>query len=132
LLSPGGVHSHERQIAAMVELAAKDGVQRVFVHAFLDGRDTPPRSAKASLYTMAAVCAKYRSARIATVCGRYYAMDRDKRWERVAPAYAMLVDGEAKHVAASADEALAAAYARGESDEFVAPTVVKDEHGNVA
>jgi 2,3-bisphosphoglycerate-independent phosphoglycerate mutase len=132
LLSPGGVHSHERQIAAMAELAAKGGVPGVFVHAFLDGRDTPPRSAKPSLDTMAAICAKYPNARIATVCGRYYAMDRDKRWERVAPAYAMLVDGDAEHVATSADDALEAAYARGESDEFVAPTVVQDAQGSVA
>jgi 2,3-bisphosphoglycerate-independent phosphoglycerate mutase len=132
LLSPGGVHSHERQIAAMVDLAATGGAPSVFVHAFLDGRDTPPRSARASLDMMAAVCAKYPNARIATVCGRYYAMDRDKRWERVAPAYAMLVDGDAKNVATSAGEALEAAYARGESDEFVAPTAVKDARGNVA
>ena len=132
LLSPGGVHSHERQIAAMVELAASGGAPSVFVHAFLDGRDTPPRSAQASLDTMAAICARYPNARIATVCGRYYAMDRDKRWERVAPAYAMLVDGDATHVATSAADALEAAYARGESDEFVAPTVVKDAQGNAA
>jgi 2,3-bisphosphoglycerate-independent phosphoglycerate mutase len=132
LLSPGGVHSHERQIAAMVDLAATGGAPSVFVHAFLDGRDTPPRSAKPSLDTMAAVCAKYPNAPIATVCGRYYAMDRDKRWDRVAAAYAMLVDGASKHVAASADDALEAAYARGESDEFVAPTAVKDVRGDVA
>jgi 2,3-bisphosphoglycerate-independent phosphoglycerate mutase len=132
LLSPGGVHSHERQIAAMVDLAGRGGVPRVFVHAFLDGRDTPPRSAAPSLATMSAVCAKYPGARIATICGRYYAMDRDKRWERVAPAYAMLVDGEAEHVAASSAEALDQAYARGESDEFVAPTAIRDPAGNVA
>ena len=129
---PGGVHSHERQIAAMVDLAANGGAPSVCVHAFLDGRDTPPRSARASLDRMAAVCASYPNARVASVCGRYYAMDRDKRWERVAPAYAMLVDGEAKHVATSGGDALEAAYARGESDEFVAPTAVKDAEGNVA
>jgi 2,3-bisphosphoglycerate-independent phosphoglycerate mutase len=116
----------------MVDLAGRGGVRQVYVHAFLDGRDTPPRSAKPSLAAMAAACEKYPGARIATICGRYYAMDRDKRWERVAPAYAMLVDGEAKHVVASAEEGLAAAYARGESDEFVAPTVIKDSAGNVA
>lgn len=132
LLSPGGVHSHERQLAAMVDLAAAGGAPHVYVHAFLDGRDTPPRSAKPSLAMMKTVCAKYPSARIATICGRYYAMDRDKRWERVAPAYAMLVDGEAKYVAASPVEALDDAYARGESDEFVAPTVIKDSSGNAA
>ena len=132
LLSPGGVHSHERHLAAMVDLAAAGGAPHVYVHAFLDGRDTPPKSAKPSLATMEKVCAKYPSARIATICGRYYAMDRDKRWERVAPAYAMLVDGEATYDAASPSQALDAAYARGESDEFVAPTVIKDAAGHAA
>ena len=132
LLSPGGVHSHERQLAAMVDLAGRAGVPHIYVHAFLDGRDTPPRSAQPSLAAMAAVCAKYPGARIATVCGRYYAMDRDKRWDRVASAYAMLVDGDAEYAATSADEALSAAYARGESDEFVAPTVIRDAADAVA
>ena len=85
LLSPGGVHSHERQIAAMVKMAADAGVD-VAVHAFLDGRDTPPRSARESLDAMQALCERHPNARIASICGRYYAMDRDKRWERVAPA----------------------------------------------
>ena len=130
LLSPGGVHSHERQIAAMVELAAKSGVKAIHTHAFLDGRDTPPRSAAASIAFMEGVCARHPGARIATVCGRYYAMDRDKRWERVAPAYAMLVDGEARYTAESATAALAAAYARDEADEFVRPTVIVDARGS--
>ena len=132
LLSPGGVHSHERQIAAMVELAAKGGAPRVLVHAFLDGRDTPPRSAAASLAYMDGICAKHAGARIASVCGRYYAMDRDQRWERVAPAYALLVDGKAEFRADSALSALEAAYARGESDEFVKPTAVLDRSGALA
>src|SRR5580765_2254324 len=118
LLSPGGVHSHERQIAAMVDMAAGAGA-RVAVHAFLDGRDTPPRSALASLQSMDGVCSRHRDARIASICGRYYAMDRDQRWERVAPAYELLVDGVAPFAAATAEAALEAAYARGESDEFV-------------
>ena len=95
LLSPGGVHSHERQIAAMVDLAAAGGAPRIVVHAFLDGRDTPPRSAAASLDFMTEVCREHRATRIASICGRYYAMDRDKRWERVAVAYDLLVDGSA-------------------------------------
>ncbi len=99
LLSPGGVHSHERQIAAMVELAAARGVAKILVHAFLDGRDTPPRSAAASLAFMDAVCASCPGARIASVVGRYYAMDRDQHWERVAEAYELLVDGSAPYVA---------------------------------
>ena len=85
LLSPGGVHSHERQIAAMVEMAAQAGVG-VAVHAFLDGRDTPPRSAGQSLAAMQALSARHPGVRIASICGRYYAMDRDKRWDRVAKA----------------------------------------------
>jgi 2,3-bisphosphoglycerate-independent phosphoglycerate mutase len=129
LLSPGGVHSHERQIAAMVAMAASGGVDRIRVHAFLDGRDTPPRSAAASIEFMERVCARHLGARIASICGRYYAMDRDQRWERVAPAYALLVDGTAEHVADSAAAALAAAYARGESDEFVKPTAIRDAGG---
>ena len=132
LLSPGGVHSHERQIQAMVDVAGQAGVERIYVHAFLDGRDTPPRSAKASLDAMDRLCAKYPGARIATICSRYYAMDRDKRWDRVARAYAMLVDGTASQSASSSIEGLEAAYARGESDEFVAPTVVRDSSGGVA
>ena len=128
LLSPGGVHSHERQIAAMVDLAGSAGA-RVAVHAFLDGRDTPPRSASPSLRAMAGVCARHRDARIASICGRYYAMDRDKRWERIGPAYELLVDGKAAYVERSAQAALEAAYARGETDEFVKPTAIADAQG---
>jgi len=122
LLSPGGVHSHERQLAAMVELAGRDAVP-VRVHAFLDGRDTPPRSAAASLARMDDTCARLPDARIASICGRYYAMDRDQRWDRVAQAYALLVDGAAP-TAPTARAALDAAYARDESDEFVKPTAI--------
>ena len=129
LVSPGGVHSHQRQIAAMIDMAAAAAVRQVAVHAFLDGRDTPPRSAAASLEFIENACAAHFNARIASICGRYYAMDRDQRWDRVAPAYRLLVDGAAPHAAASADEALAAAYARGESDEFVQATAIRDARG---
>ena len=129
LLSPGGVHSHERQIAAMVEMAAAGGAPRVAVHAFLDGRDTPPKSAASSLAFIDGVCARHPNARVASICGRYYAMDRDQRWERVAPAYALLVDGTAQYVAASPEQGLAAAYAREETDEFVKPTAIVDAAG---
>jgi len=136
LVSPGGVHSHERHLAALVDLAAREGVARIHVHAFLDGRDTPPRSAAPSLAFMDGACAKAAargaSARVASICGRYYAMDRDKRWERVAPAYALLVDGSAGHAACSALEALDAAYARGENDEFVNATAILDADGRPA
>ena len=127
LLSPGGVHSHERQIAALVDLAGARA--RVRVHAFLDGRDTPPRSAAASLDLMSATCARQEDARIASLCGRYYAMDRDQRWDRVSAAYALLVDGAAPFTATDARAGLDAAYARGESDEFVKPTALVDAAG---
>jgi len=86
LLSPGGVHSHENHLLAMVTLAAEQGVPRVAVHAFLDGRDTPPRSAAPSIARLEAACAAAGNAFVATLAGRYYAMDRDQRWERVRPA----------------------------------------------
>ena len=126
LVSPGGVHSHERQIAAMVEMAATGGAPRVHVHAFLDGRDTPPKSAAASLAFMAGVCARHPGARIASIVGRYYAMDRDQRWDRVSAAYDLVADGRAPFTAATAGAALAAAYGRGETDEFVKPTAIVD------
>jgi 2,3-bisphosphoglycerate-independent phosphoglycerate mutase len=129
LASPGGVHSHERQIAAMVELAGASGAPRLRVHAFLDGRDTPPKSAAPSLAFLSGPCAKFADARIASICGRYYAMDRDRRWERVLPAYELLVDGRAPYSAASPRAALDAAYARGETDEFVAATAILDAQG---
>jgi 2,3-bisphosphoglycerate-independent phosphoglycerate mutase len=124
LLSPGGVHSHETQVFAMLELAHRAGVQRVAVHAFLDGRDTPPRSAAASLAALQAKCDALGNARIATVSGRYYAMDRDKRWERLRLAWDAIVEAKSEHHAASAQAALEAAYARGENDEFVLQTVI--------
>ncbi len=132
LLSPGGVHSHERQIAALVDMAAAEGVGRIAVHAFLDGRDTPPRSAAASLKFMGDVCEKARGARIASIVGRYYAMDRDQRWDRVREAYDLIVDGRASFTAPTAQAALAAAYARGETDEFVKATAIVDSAGRGA
>lgn len=124
LLSPGGVHSHETQIFAMLDLAQREGVPRVAVHAFLDGRDTPPRSAEASLRALQSRCDALGNARIATVSGRYYAMDRDKRWDRLRKAWDAIVEAQAEHRAADALSALQAAYARGENDEFVLPTVL--------
>ena len=123
LLSPGGVHSHEAHVFAMLDLAAKRGVERVAVHAFLDGRDMPPRSAGPSLHALQATCDALGNARIASVGGRYYAMDRDKRWERVRKAWDAIVEARGEH-AADASSALQAAYARGENDEFVLPTVL--------
>ena len=126
LVSPGGVHSHESQIHAMIEMAARAGVKNVLVHAFLDGRDTPPKSAEASLAALEKKCAGLKTGRIASICGRYYAMDRDNRWERVQSAYELITEGKAGHRAATAAEGLNAAYARGETDEFVKATVIGD------
>jgi 2,3-bisphosphoglycerate-independent phosphoglycerate mutase len=124
LLSPGGVHSHEEHIHAMVELAVERGADRVYLHAFLDGRDTPPRSAVSSLEAMEAVFKKLNGGSFASVVGRYYAMDRDQHWERIQSAYDLITRGEAEFNATTAGEALAAAYARDESDEFVKPTAI--------
>lgn len=124
LLSTGGVHSHELQIFAMLELAAKRGLKKIYLHAFLDGRDVPPRSAASSLQAAEAKFAQLGVGRIATITGRFYAMDRDKRWERVESAYNLLVKGESEHKAVTALEGLEAAYQRDESDEFVPPTAI--------
>mgnify|MGYP001549399836 FL=1 len=124
LVSPGGVHSHEDHIFAMLDLAAHRGVSRIAVHAFLDGRDTPPRSARPSLEKLEVKCAAIAGARIASVSGRYFAMDRDKRWDRVRLAYDAVADAASPLHAKSAVEALDLAYARDENDEFVKPTVV--------
>src|SRR5579863_8555424 len=117
LLSPGGVHSHQHHIAALARLLGDAGVE-VALHAFLDGRDTPPESALAHLKSFRAEVAGARGVAIATVSGRYFAMDRDKRWDRVEKAYRCLVAGEGRH-ADAAEAAVEAAYARKESDEFV-------------
>jgi len=124
LLSPGGVHSHEAHIHAMLELAARAGLKNIFIHAFLDGRDTPPRSAAQSLQALQEKCAQLGAGRIAGIVGRYFAMDRDNRWDRVQVAYDMLTLGQAPFTAADALAGLDAAYARGENDEFVQATVI--------
>jgi len=122
LLSPGGVHSHESHIQAMVTLALEEGAAEVYLHAFLDGRDTPPQSAEASLVALEKQLHESGRGRIASLIGRYYAMDRDKRWERVQSAYELLTQDRAEFSADSAVQGLKAAYARGESDEFVKAT----------
>jgi 2,3-bisphosphoglycerate-independent phosphoglycerate mutase len=124
LVGPGGVHAHDRHLVALAELARREGVLSVRLHALLDGRDTPPRSA---LEFVAALEARldeaHPDARIATVGGRYFAMDRDRRWERTERGYDAIVHGVGEH-APSAIAAIEAGYARGENDEFVAPTVI--------
>lgn len=129
LLSDGGVHSHESHIQAMIEMAAEQGVNNIYLHGFLDGRDTPPRSAKGFIEKVEAVFTKLNKAKLgrgklASIVGRYYAMDRDNRWDRVERAYNLLTGAEVEHHADSAIEALEAAYKRNEDDEFVAPTII--------
>ncbi len=130
LLSPGGVHSHEKHIHAMVKLAVDRGVKKVYLHAFLDGRDRPPKSAEASLQAMNDVFAELGTGRIASIVGRYYAMDRDNRWCRTEVAYDLLTQGIADYSATDACEGLLQAYERGETDEFVKPTAIVPEGGS--
>lgn len=118
LLSPGGVHGHIDQIVAACGCLVEQGVEKIYVHGFLDGRDTPPKSAQASLDALEIEFARLGAGRIVSLVGRYYAMDRDNRWPRIESAYRLIVSGDAEHQAATASEALSAAYERGESDEF--------------
>ncbi|MCG6213133.1 2,3-bisphosphoglycerate-independent phosphoglycerate mutase [Vibrio furnissii] len=127
LMSPGGVHSHEDHIYAAVELAAARGAEKIYLHCFLDGRDTPPRSAEASLKRFDELFAKLGKGRIASLVGRYYAMDRDNNWDRVEKAYDLLTAAHGDFTFGSAVEALQAAYARDENDEFVKATEVRAE-----
>ena len=124
LLSDGGVHASEQHILAMINMAAARGARQVYVHAFLDGRDTPPRSAHTSLRRADALLKELGVGYVASIVGRYYAMDRDLRWERIEKAWQLLVRGKAEYSATCATEGLDAAYARGENDEFVQATAI--------
>ena len=131
LVGPGGVHANDRHLVALAELAARRGTPHVRLHALLDGRDTPPRSAIAFVTDLELrLAAAHPDARIATIGGRYYGMDRDKRWERIARAYDAIVHGVGEK-AGSAIEAIERAYDRGENDEFVLPTVIDGVDGHV-
>ncbi|CAN5724972.1 2,3-bisphosphoglycerate-independent phosphoglycerate mutase [soil metagenome] len=133
LVSRGGVHADLPHLFALIDLARRRGVGRVHVHALTDGRDTPPDSARRYLGEVVEHIARSDApARIASVIGRYWAMDRDARWERTERAFDAIVCGDAPHRAASADEAIAAAYARGETDEFIAPTLITAADGSAA
>lgn len=123
LLSDGGVHSHIDHVVALLDLAKRQGIKKVFVHAFLDGRDTAPASANQFIDSLEEKMREMGIGHIASVIGRYYAMDRDKRWERTEKAYAALVYREG-YQSFSARQAVEDAYARGETDEFVKPTVL--------
>lgn len=124
LLSDGGVHSHEEHIHAMAEMAVKRGADKVYVHAFLDGRDTAPKSAQSAINAMDQTFEHIGKGRLATIVGRFYAMDRDQRWNRVEEAYKLIAEGQGAYQAQTASEALQNAYAREETDEFVKPTTI--------
>jgi 2,3-bisphosphoglycerate-independent phosphoglycerate mutase len=126
LLSPGGVHSHTEHLKGLLKLAEQNNIEKVFVHAFLDGRDVPPSSAKQYINEIEASMKEIGVGKIATISGRYYAMDRDNRWERVELAYNALVNGTGE-VASSAIEAVDKSYANGKTDEFVIPTVITED-----
>lgn len=125
LLSDGGVHSHNTHLYALLRMAREQGLSKVYIHPILDGRDTPPRSAGQYLEELEQVCREKGLGSIASIAGRYYAMDRDKRWPRTEKAYAAYIYGAGK-TASTPLEALEHAYARGESDEFVLPTLIKN------
>jgi 2,3-bisphosphoglycerate-independent phosphoglycerate mutase len=127
LVSPGGVHSHQDHIVALAKALAAGGLS-VAIHAFLDGRDTPPKSADGYVAKLSSDLAGSKNIRIATVSGRYYAMDRDKRWDRVGKAYEALVDAKGER-AADAKAAIAQSYSAGKTDEFVLPTIIGDYAG---
>ncbi|MCK4838862.1 MAG: 2,3-bisphosphoglycerate-independent phosphoglycerate mutase [Desulfobulbaceae bacterium] len=126
LVSDGGVHSHLDHLLGLVEMAARIGLQKVFIHAFMDGRDTPPRSGLEYMAQLQAGLARIGLGQVATVSGRYYAMDRDKRWDRIELAWQALVTGRGL-TAADPVQAIQDAYDRDESDEFIKPTVILDQ-----
>ncbi|MBX6394412.1 MAG: 2,3-bisphosphoglycerate-independent phosphoglycerate mutase, partial [Alicyclobacillaceae bacterium] len=128
LVSDGGVHSHIEHLFALLEMAKREGVERVFVHAFLDGRDVLPESARIYLRQLMDKMQKLGVGRIATIQGRYYAMDRDRRWERTEKAYRAMVYGEGER-GTDPLEALEESFRKSITDEFVVPTVMVDEHG---
>lgn len=129
LLSDGGVHSVDTHLHAMVRLAARRGVQQIHVHAFTDGRDTPPRSAMQPIKRLQCVFDELGKGRLASITGRYFAMDRDSRWERIKVAYDLIFHGVCAHVCATPEEAIDSAYARDEGDEFIDATAIAPEGG---
>ncbi|WP_131781113.1 2,3-bisphosphoglycerate-independent phosphoglycerate mutase [Legionella gresilensis] len=124
LLSPGGVHSHENHLFAFLALCKELNFDNVYLHLFLDGRDTPPQSAINSILALNACLAKYPVATIASITGRYFAMDRDKRWERIAPVYHLLTEGKAERTFLDATTAIRAFYKEQKYDEFIPPTII--------
>mgnify|MGYP005803927703 FL=1 len=131
LISPGGVHSHTDHLLALVKMAKAEGLKKIYIHCFMDGRDVPPSSGKGYIEDLEKNLAEIGAGEIASVSGRYYAMDRDNRWERVEKAYAAMVYGEGDQ-ASSAAEAMQKAYDAGVTDEFVVPCVIQKNGKPVA
>ena len=127
LVSDGGVHSSDRHLRALIELAAEWGIEDLVVHAFTDGRDTAPKGGAGFLAEVEGWCSELGVGRVGTVVGRYFAMDRDGRWDRVQRAYDLLVHGRGEHTAESAERAASCAYDRDETDEFICPTLVGED-----
>ncbi|MBI2820203.1 MAG: 2,3-bisphosphoglycerate-independent phosphoglycerate mutase [Acidobacteria bacterium] len=128
LLSDGGVHSHQEHLYSLLRMARERGVEKVFIHAFVDGRDTPPTNGAGYIEQLQQQIRTIGAGAIATICGRYYAMDRDKRWERTGKAYSALVNGEGK----KAEDPVAAvrqSYEQGATDEFILPIVITNGRG---
>ena len=123
LLSDGGVHSHINHLFALLDFAKAQNLSKVYIHCFMDGRDTPPNAGEGYIKKLEEKIKSVGNAAIATVIGRYYAMDRDKRWERTALAYEALVEGKGNK-AAGALQAIASSYEKGTTDEFTLPTVI--------
>jgi 2,3-bisphosphoglycerate-independent phosphoglycerate mutase len=129
LLSPGGVHSHQDHIFALLTLAARHNIEKIYIHAFLDGRDTSPKSAGEYFQYATTKIQETDKGCIASVVGRFYAMDRNKNWDRTQLAYDLITRGMAEYQTTDPLEAIKMAYERGESDEFVHPTAITDEAG---
>ena len=125
LLSDGGVHSYINHFEFILKMAKQQNVKKVYIHVFLDGRDTPPRSAKKYITMLESYCKKYSIGSIISMCGRFYAMDRDKRWERTKLAYELIMNARADRFANTGIEAIELAYKKNETDEFISPTIIQ-------
>ena len=124
LLSDGGVHSHIKHFDAILLLAKQNDLEKVYIHAFLDGRDTPPKSAEKYINSIENSFRNYNTGKLASICGRFFSMDRDHRWERTEDAFNLLVHAEAKYKVNSSQDAIKDAYKRNETDEFISPTLI--------
>lgn len=128
LFSPGGVHSHEQHLFALLDLCIQQKFTTVYLHLFLDGRDTPPQSALSSLERLESYLKTHPVATIASISGRYYAMDRDNRWDRIEQVYSVLTQSESKYHFADAETAIKSYYRENLSDEFIPPTQIAKPH----